>query len=154
MEKTYYPIYVASYATQNYLLDDDYTSHEYYFADYFNAVHFARDIAKCEDVVGDIKILNSATGEVQIEIEASGAVRKSAPTEIEEEPDTDNVFIDKFGYTWKKQCEGRWSVNCTGINCRDCLYNQDAGDCKTDYLTLEEVCARITKAGKKDKGWE
>lgn len=126
MEKTYCPIYVVDYTIQNYLVDDDCISRELYFADYFNAVHFARDLSKCEDIIGSIKILNSATGEILFETEAN-----------------DSSFVDRFGYTWKRQGYGLWSLDCTDRKCSDCIYNQNAGDCKTDYLTLEEITKRI-----------
>lgn len=148
MEKTHYPIYVADYTTQNYLYDDVCMPHERYFVDYFNATYFARDIAKCEDVVGYIRIVNNVTGEIQFEIEAGGAVSEPMPTEKkEEEPISDNdTSIDIFGYTWKEQPNGHWSLDCTGITCQDCIYHStNDGDCRTDDLTLEDIQDRIAE---------
>ncbi len=138
--------YYVAYHTVDYSDENKIKTHKDAYLDYTNALLVAQEIAKCCDIVDDVSVIDGSTGEILDEFDGdTEGYRHDVAALIEEEPAcNDDTFKDRFGYTWKRQGGGYWSLDCTGINCRDCDYSQGLGSCQTDLLTLEEVTKRIS----------
>lgn len=137
--------YYNTYNVADFANNGKHTTYEDKYFCYNNALLAAKELATCQDIVGTVRTIDGLTGEVMYEFDNEG---NWFHHDAEEKPccsENNFTFVDRFGYTWKEQSKGLWSMDCQGISCRDCKYNTNAGNCKTDYLTLEEITNRIAE---------
>ena len=141
--------YYVVYKTADYSDENKTKMHEDAYLNYTNALLVAQELTKCNDLAGEVSVIDGSTGEVLDTFDSNDAT--PAVEEKVEKPTTldSNAFEDGLGGVWRKdedEEDDLWSYDCSGISCNDCPYNLGRGPCYTDKLYIEDAMEIIDEA--------
>lgn len=139
--------YYVVYKTADYSNENKIKMREDAYLNYTNALLVAQELTKCNDLVGEVTVVDGSTGEVLDAFDSNDATPA-----VEEKPTTfDSIaFEDGLGGVWRKdedEEDDLWSYDCSGMSCNNCPY--DFGGCEpchTNHLSIADVKKVIDEA--------
>lgn len=142
--------YYVTYYVADFTKNGETTGHEDIYQSYDNALLMAKELIKCRDISGSVRVTDGSTGEILDEFYSEEEWhRNDNNSKKMTMPKDPNSFEDELGCIWRRDEDEPelWSVDCEGLPCDNCPYNFGTCErCYTDRLRVEDVYAIIAEA--------